>query len=113
MSLRIWRGMMTQRVSLAARSGQDMYGKPTYGTAVTYQARLVGKRRQVINAAGQQVVSDQTVYLLGAPAVGAQDRVTLSTADVGSTAALAITPPILSVARYPDERGQHHTVLYL
>ena len=111
--LRAWRALMNQTVTVAPRTGVDGFGRPTYGTAVSYKARLVGKRRQVINAAGQQVVSDQTAYLYGAPAVDPQSKVTLSTGDVGSTSALAINPPILAVGRFPDETGWHHSVLYL
>lgn len=108
-----WRSMMTQRVSIAARSGVDKYGKPTWGAATNYGARLVGTRRMVVNSAGQEVVSDWTVYLYGAPAVTPDDKLTLSTADLGSTATLQINPPILSVGRYPDEGGMLYTALYL
>ena len=109
-----WRELMTQSVSIAARSGVDSYGKPTYSTSpTTYVARVVGRRRLVINAVGQEVPSDWTVYLYGNPAVTPQDKVTLSTADTGSTATLAINPPILGVGRYPDEGGMVYTALFL
>ena len=112
--LRWWRSLMTQSVAIAARSGVDRFGKPTYSTSpTTYVARVVGKRRLLVNAAGQEVVSDWTVYLYGNPAVTPQDQVTLSTADTGSTATLALTPPILGVARVPDEGGMLYTALYL
>ena len=105
---------MTQSVTLKSRTGMDSYGKPTYSTgAVTYAARVVGRRRLVINAVGQEVPSDWTVYLYGDAAVTPQDRVTLSTADTGSTATLALMPPILSVGRYPDESGMLYTALFL
>lgn len=111
--LRVWRDLFPHTVSVAPQTGKDQFGKPTYGTDVSYRARVVGKRRQVINAVGQAVLSDQTVYLYTADVVAPSSRVTLSTGYVGSTAALAINPPILSVARMPDESGFHHTVLYL
>lgn len=111
--LQPWRELLTQSVSIAARTGQDSYGKPTYSTGTAYAARVVGKRRLVVNTAGQEVASDWTVYLYGDPAVTPQDKVTLSTADVGSTAALAINPPVLAVGRYPDEIGMLYTALYL
>lgn len=112
--LQPWRELMTQAVSITARTGMDSYGKPTYSTSPTsYRARVVGRRRLVINAVGQEVPSDWTVYLYGDATVTPQDKVTLSTADIGSTATLAINPPILSVGRYPDEGGMLYTALYL
>lgn len=114
MSLRSWRGLFPHEVTVAAYAGQDRFGAPSYSTSpTTYQARVVGKRRLVHNAAGQQVVSDQTVYLYTPDAVGTQDKVTLTTAQTGSTETLALYPPILSVGRFPDQFGFHHTVLYL
>ena len=107
-----WRGMMRQVITVAPRSGQDSFGVPTYGTAVTYRCRLVGKRRQVLNAAGQMVVSDQTAYLFSADNVLPDAQVTLSTADVGSTESFDINPKLLAVERRFDEEGPHHVVLY-
>jgi len=106
--------MMRQTAQIAARTGQDSFGVPTYGSDVTYRCRLVGKRRQVLNAAGQQVVSMQTLYLLSADNILPSARVTLTTGDVGSTESWSINPQILATGRYPDERaGFHHTVLFL
>ncbi len=109
-----WRSLMTQSVTITSRTGQDKYGKPTWSTApATYQARVVGTRKRVINSAGQEVISDWTVYLGDNAAINPDDKLTLSTADMGSTATLAINPPILSVGRYPDEGGMLYTALYL
>lgn len=112
--LAAWRSMMQQTATIAPRTGQDGFGVATYGTAVSYRCRLVGKRRQVLNAAGQLVISNQTLYLLSADNVLPSARVTLSTGDVGSTESWSLTPPILATGRYPDEHaGFHHTVIYL
>ena len=106
--------MLGQTIQVAARTGQDSFGVPTYGSNVAYRGRLVGKRRLVFDATGQQVVSGQTAYLMTAANILPDARVTLSTADVGSTESWAITPPILATGRFPDETGQfHHTTLYL
>lgn len=112
-SIAAWREMFTQTVSIEAVTGRDRYANKTYGTAVTYYARVVGKRKQVLDAQGQQVVSSQTCYLYTADNILPDARVTLSTADVGSTESWAINPPILATGRFPDEQGQHHSVLYL
>lgn len=108
-----WFDLLTQSVSVAPYASRNAYGEDSYGAAVTYRARVVGKRSKVINAAGQEVVSDQTVYLGTANAVDPRSRVTLSTADAGSTEEYAIHPPIISTGRYPDENGNHHSVLFL
>lgn len=108
-----WLHMMPNTVQLAARSGSDEFGAPTFGSDVSYRARLVYIRRMVRNAQGQEVVSNMTVHLATNALVSPQDRVTLSTGDVGSTESWSLTPPILSVGRLPDKAGWHHTVLYL
>lgn len=107
-----WADFMRQTMTVEARTGQDGFGNATYGAATAYQCRLVGKRQLVLNGEGREVVSKQTAYLASADEIGPQARVTLSTADVGSTQNYAIHPPILASARYPDEAGQHHSVLY-
>lgn len=109
-----WASMLRQTVSIAPMTGRDVQGKPTYGSATSYRCRLVGERRQVLDAQGQQVMSRQTVYLMTNAIVHPEDRITLSTADIGSTESWAITPPILASSRYPDNSGGfHHTVVFL
>jgi hypothetical protein len=112
-SVAAWLDMMRQTVTVEPVSGRDLFGNKTYGAALTYRCRLVGKRKLVIDEAGKEVLSRQTVYLATADAIDPESRVTLSTADVGSTAATAINPPIVSTARFPDETGWHHAVIYL
>lgn len=111
--LRAWRPLMRQRLTLAAPTGVDGYNATTYGTAVPYRCRLVGKRRVVRNAMGVEVVSSMTAYLYTNDVVNPLSKVTLSTADVGSTEVIAVSPPILAVGRFPDENGNAHSVLYL
>lgn len=108
-----WAHLMSSTVTVAARSSIDRYGKPQYGTAVSYIAHISRKRRVVRNAAGQELVSEQTVHLNSAVDVLPTAQVTLSTADVGSTEEWAIHPLIVSVTRAFDENGPHHTTLYL
>ena len=42
-----FRHAMGQAVTLAPFAGYDGYGERTYGTAVSYRARVVGKVRRV------------------------------------------------------------------
>lgn len=114
MSVGDWLDMMTQTILVAARtSGLDRYGNAQYGADVSIRCRIVGKRRRVIGPNGNEVTSEQTVYLGTADPVDPLARVTISTGDAGSTASHAINPPILATGRYPDEDGAHHSVIYL
>ena len=106
-------GFCRQTVQVAARSGVDSYGQPSFGSDVAYKARVVGKRRLVRNDQGDQVISSHTVYFAATPAVGAHDRITLSTGDVNSTETGALQPPILSVGKFPDDLGRQHVILFL
>ena len=112
-SIAAWHHMMSSTASVAPRSGMDGYGKPTYGTAVSYKAHLSRKRRLVRGANGQEVVSDQALYLATGDNIQPTGKVTLSTADIGSTEAAQISPPIVAVERRFDQYGPHHVVLYL
>ena len=112
-SIRSFAPLMKQRVQVAPRASYDGDGEATYGTAVTYQAAVVGEMRMVRTATGQEVPSRQSVYLMSAAAIRPEDQVTLSTGDVGSTESYAIQPTILAVDRLPFTRGQFATILRL
>ena len=104
---------MSSVVLVANRTCSDGYGKPGYGSATAYRAHLSRKRRMVRTAVGQEVVSEQAVYLAGSPAMLPSAQVTLSTADVGSTEDWAIHPTIQAIERRFDDTGPHHVCIYL
>ena len=106
-------GFCRQTVQIAARSGLDGYGVPTFSAATSHRARVVGKRKLVRDFEGREVLSSYTVYLAGNPRVEAHDRLTLSTDDVHSTETGALSPVILSVGKFPDDLGRQSTVLFL
>lgn len=109
-----WRCMMKQSIAIANLSGRDGDAMPTYGSATTYQCRLVGKRKMVRNARGEEVVSSQHALLASGVMVLPDAKVTLSTSDVGSTEDWALHPPIVATARYPDETGANvYTAVFL
>lgn len=103
---------MSSAVQVAARSGTDAYGKPSYGTATTYRGHVARKRHLVLNANQQVVASEQSVYLSTKDQILPNAQVTLSTGDVGSTESWAIHPIITSVERLFDQHGAHHVVLH-
>ena len=102
-----------QIVQIAARTGVDGYGEPTFGSNTAYRARISGKRRLIRNFAGEEVMASHTVYFAATPAIGAHDRLTLSTGDVNSTESGALTPPILNVGKYPDDLGRLSLTVFL
>lgn len=100
--------LMTQTVTVAPYSGQNGSGEASYGSPVSYSARVVGKSRMVRNMTGQEVLSSKTVYLYGASlSFSTKDRVTLPNGNVPQT------PPIIAVSQFPDDEGDHHSVLYM
>lgn len=108
-----WLHLMSSTVLVAARTTMNAYGEASYGTNVSYPAHISRKRRIVRNAMGQEVVSGQAVYLGASPVVDPTARVTLSTAEVGSTESALVFPPIVAVERRSDQYGPHHTVIFL
>jgi len=99
--------LLTQSVTIEPYSSSDGYGGATYGAAVTYKARVVGKQQLVKAISGQDKVSMFTVYLKSNAAIDSRSRITLPADYVPNT------PPILAVGLYPDEDGIHHTQIYL
>jgi hypothetical protein len=107
-----WHHMMSSYVTVQPLTGKDVYQQPTYGTGIVYKAHLSRRQQIVKNAKGEEVMSNQALYVGTAAAIESNWRVTLSTGDVGSTEAYAITPPIVAVERRFDESGPHHIVVY-
>ena len=128
--------LMPDTVTYRPFTGRDSYGDPTYGSSVTYPAKVVGRQQVIRGFSGLELVSRQTVYLGAASlATGvfdsavfnplvfnavtaaiiaqSEDQITLSTGLVASTQASAISPPILGAKRIPDQHGLHSVVLYL
>ncbi len=104
--------LMSSTASVAPRTGNDTYGKPTYGTSTTYRAHVARQQRFVRTAEGQQVLSQQALYLATTDQVLLTSQVTLSTGDVGSTEAALIRPTIVAVERRFDAVGGHHSIVY-
>ena len=112
MSFPEFSGMFLQTVQIEPRSGVDGYNNPTYGSAVSYTVRIAGKRRRIFSDAGDVVLSTHAVYFQDSPAIGAHDRLTLSTDDVNSTELGSLQPRILEVGRYPDDVGRVAVAVY-
>ncbi|MBW2084438.1 MAG: hypothetical protein JRI54_00180 [Deltaproteobacteria bacterium] len=83
--------------------GRNDYGEPIYGDATSYNARVVGKQKLVRTPSGEEKVSSSQVYIYEISNVSPEDRVTLPDGS---------SPPILAVAKFPDENGDHHEVVF-
>jgi len=98
---------MADTVTIEPFVSRDAYNVPSFGTAVTHPARVVGKVRMVRNQLGEEKVSKTTVYLGTSNVFSPEDRLTLPTGNV------PLQPPILAVGFFPDEEGAHHTTLFV
>lgn len=108
-----WRHMMSTTITVEPLASKDAYGKPTYGSPVTHNCHIAGVRTLIRDMQGEEVVSSQALYLEATVDILPTARVTLSTADVQSTAPNALQPPILNVERRFDQAGPHHIVVRL
>lgn len=99
-------GFMPHRLGVEPYLTRDAWGKKFYGPKITYWGRVVNKRRQVIDRAGQMAVSETTIYMVTASGVGIEDRITLPSGCVPAW------PTIITVARIPDEYGGCYTAVY-
>ena len=103
------RALLTRTVTIASASSRDAGGAATYGTAVTYPARVEHRQRQVKDGNGRDVLATTVVYVgtnttgAGLPSATPQSRITLPDGT---------TPPILTVERQDDLDGAHHEVVF-
>lgn len=111
-SVAAWASMMRQSLTIEPVVSLDRANVPTYGSPETVQCRLVWMQEQVLGGSGQQVLSKGVAWLRTSQAVREDSRVTLSTADTGSTESAINQPKLLRVDRFPDESGWHHVKLW-
>ena len=111
---RLFLGPMIHEIVVDHYSATDGYGKRTYATASTFQARIEFKKRIVKDAQSRDIVSN--TLLLVAPydvdgstsaTIGASDKVTLPVSFTPRT------PPIISVEPHYDHEGFHHWEVYV
>jgi hypothetical protein len=96
--------MLTETVTQTPYSGQDSYGKPTYGASFTRPARVEYRVRLVVDASGQQRASRAKVFLDGDVPVEMRDTFTLEDGT---------QPPILALYPVRDEFGvlSHYEIM--
>ena len=101
--------LLVDEVTRKPYTGQDDYGQPAFGGAVTVQCRVVYKP-EIIKLRGRGEASGTTREILASAKVycraivgwDLRDEITLPDGS---------KPPILAVPTYPDEDGPHHEVV--
>lgn len=99
-----WADMMPHTVTLAPRTGLNDHGEPTYGTAVSYQARVSYRSHKVRGPDGEDVMARGAVWLQSTALAKVTDRLVL---PEGETPAV-----ILAVEKHADEAGGHHVKIH-
>lgn len=98
--------LMPHTVTVEPYAGRDAYGKPTYGGAVEYRARVVGRMRMIRTGVADVKVSSVQAYVANSTGITVNDRITLP-GEFAPT-----QPPIMAVGKVPDEAGLHHEVVF-
>lgn len=98
--------MFPDEVSVEPLTGEDRYGKKTYGTAVVYRAFVFGRIRKVMTMEGQEKVSSVTAVIASSAILDVKSRYTL---PVRFTPRV---PVVLAVDNSTDESGAHHSTVY-
>jgi len=86
-------------ITIAPFASRDKYSAPTYGTAVSYPARVIYKRTLIRRSDGSEKLAKGMIWC-GAADVQEVDQITLPDGT---------TPPILSADEFHDETGFSHT----
>ncbi len=90
---------MTDTVTIEPKTGQNAYGEPSYGTAVTYKARIVAGNFKVIDVLGRERIARHKIWLNTANQIDSESRVTLPATYNPQQ------PSILNSMSYPDQNG--------
>lgn len=64
------KGFLRQTISWESKTGESDWGDSTYAAPVSLVARVEEKQRRVLNAAGNEVLSETRVMLVDEVAVG-------------------------------------------
>lgn len=98
-----WSDMFPDTVGISEFASRDSYGKPLFGSQVSYRGRVVYKPTKVNDSSGQEVVAKGQVWIQGVPAIDPEDEIELPDGT---------TPRVLSVSKFPDQNGMHHVVVF-
>lgn len=100
--------MFPRTVLIAPYASRTIAGLPSYGTAVSYPARIQMKDVGVRTAEGTVIIGRGTIFFPQVITVSVLDRLTLPSGIPGPS-----QPPILSVTVNDDEMGGTYTALVI
>lgn len=100
--------LFERTVTIEPFVSQTATGKPTYGTGVSYPARIILKDVGIRMLDGTVIIGKGRVYLPGVYTVTTRDRVTLPAGILSPS-----QPPILSVSVSDDETAGCFTTLVI
>lgn len=107
-----FRSLMADTIQLAAPTGRNAQGTPTYAGATdkSYRCRISGPT-QSLRRSGSELNSPlYTIWVdSGDEVITPEYRLTMPSSSVWGTS----TPLIFAVHRVTDEDGQHHTKITL
>lgn len=103
MSVADWLDLMPATVTVQTFVGRDSYGTASYGSPITFSARVTYKNDYIRVATGEQVVSRGHIWIATVEDVTVQDLITLPDGT---------TPPLLAVEQIADESGPLYTKVY-
>jgi hypothetical protein len=69
--------MLQDEVMIAPWAGQDAYGRPVYGRAVTYMGRVERHFQTMPSASGAQLVTETVLYLAEDAVIDERSQVTV------------------------------------
>ena len=93
----------TMHVDAVSAVSADGYGTLVFTTGTdSFRCRVVTEQVSVTNLAGEEEVSNTTVWCKSSSTFGVSDRMTVNGSVLG---------PLLNVAHFPDEDGHNHSRL--
>ena len=99
--------MFVHSVQIAEPLGTNAYGELSYNVNVPYKARITGVVKTVTDINGREKVAMYKVFLKTNKLIDPTSKITLPSGYTPQQ------PKILSIGSFPDEIGNHHTVLFL
>lgn len=102
---------MDQYIFISPKISTDAYNRPTYGTSVSYSARIVFGTHLVRDKNGELVPSSGTAWIASTAYFKPEDKFEYLRDDAPSPGDYTQLFPI-RIDTFPDETGMHHTRLH-
>lgn len=97
--------LFTSTVTIAPLSSLDKFAKPTFGTAVSYSAKIERASERIVTNSGDEEVAGYKIFLATTTIPGVDAEITLPENYTPRT------PKILEVRPVSDHHGINHIVV--